>query len=526
MGETLDWWLQGGDWYDRKQQRAIDSLASSNARARAETRTLHKQVSQNQASLQKRVDRLERALQAVVELEDVREELNEHVPAALVRRHARSLVMAISGLGGGDSAARILDAPTDVPEYWLAPASEWAASLLTDQPDQSSLETARRRDPVRTDLFVMSLAAVSDRPIDVSEVLDRQLAAPLQVTDWQREMWTAIAAGRFGSGIRGVLIERLRSAADEVTRDRVGLALLGASAPAGPVESARQLASLARALDSHVVEGSDSDTTSDRRATPTGGDESDRENERNDRLAELLAVVVDEGAPGEVEVLDSMLDIRRILAADAAVQFPDRRDVGAVVGEPVALLLADLGGPDPDLRDVAIDVFADEIASLAKDLHSSAETATPPSEVVDVFGHRVEVTGLDVDESAFIEHVHAAHPLEPPPRMSPIGIVGAVMLLVGLLAIPLAVAAGTIVAVVGVAGIGWGWWSFSERRNAAQRSSARRTAAHQRAVTHVQTATRRVAAEASEQAAAMSTIDESLMRVVRRVEMPIAIDAP
>lgn len=513
MGDTLDWWAQGGDWYDRKQQKAIGELERSNARARSQTRSLQRQVEQNQASLTKRVDQLERALRAVVELEDVREELNEHVPAALVRRHARSVVMAVSGLGSVANPSAPPEAPADVPGYWLAPAARWAASLVTSRPDHSPLDDARRRDPVRTDLFVVALSAITEHSIDDSAALDRLLAGPFDVTDWQRELWMAMAAGRFGSPVRASLIGELRIAAESVTREQLSVAVLEKSAASKPVESGRRLAALSQKLVPRMLppESSESDDSTTPAEDAGGGVA------RNDRLAELLAVIVEEGAPGEVAVLDSMTDIRRVLADDAAMQPPERRVVDDTIGEPIALLLADLGGTDADLRDVAIDVFAADMAAWAEELHAAAASASTPTTMVDVFGQNVEIAGDGVDESTWSGYVDAAHPVEPSPRVSPAGVVGALVVVVGLLFVPIIGPLGLVIAVAGAALAGWTAWTYWQRRDSAQRSAARRAAARKRSALQIEEATKRIVDESVEFELVAATIDASLERIADRV---------
>lgn len=495
MGDTFDWWLQGGDWYDRKQQRAIQDLERSNARARSQTRSLQKRVEENQASLTRRVDRLERALRAVVELEDIREELNEHVPAALVRRHARSVVMKASGLADG-GAAPWPEPPADVPGYWLAPAARWADAIGESPANSEMLQEAYRRDPVRTDLFVVALSSMIGRPVAGSDDLERLVARELQVTDWQREVWLATAQRRFGDEARDALIDRLRQVADGVSRDRLGVVLPQAIRAGGPTESGRRLAALA----DHIAP--------DAPASHASG---------SDRLAELLAVIVDEGAPGEVAVLDSMVDIRRVLADDAAVQPPDRRVVDEVVGEPLALLLGDLGGSDRDLRELAVDVFGPDLLAAAEDLHAVAANAPAPVTMVDVFGHGVQISGAVPTESDWVEHVEAAHPVESPPTVPPFGVVGVLVLLAGLLLVPLAGSVGVLVALVGAAVAGWFAWSHVRQREVAQRSIARREAARRRSQRQIEEAARRIAAESADLDAARSGIDESLDRVVARV---------
>ncbi len=519
MGDTLDWWLQDGDWYDRKQQKAIRELERSTAHARSQTRSLQQRVDKNQASLTRRVDQLERALRAVVELEDVREELNQHVPAALVRRYARSVVMAISGLNSPHSSAPIPDAPSDVAGYWLAPATRWAASLLSPDLDQEALAEAQRRDALRSDLFVVSLAAISDQSIDSSSSLARLLSTPFEVFDWQRELWCEIARGRFGPDAHASLVSVLAPLAANVTRDHLSAAAIGASSVARPIESGRRLAALAQRI---------APTATSELAQPVDGDISESDepiSSRDDRIAELLAVIVDEGAPGEVEVLDSMSDIRRVLADDAAMKPPKRRVVDDSVSAPLALLLADLGSENAALRAVAVEVLAEEITDWAHDLHDAAATAAAPTTAVDVFGHNIAITAAAVDESEYIEHIEAAHPLEPAPTISPVGLVGLATTLVGALLVTLAGLIGVVLALVGIAVVGWAGRKFVQQRMSVQRSAARRDAAQRRCVHQVNEATKRIAVQTADFEAVTSTIDGSLARILSRLERGAQVPA-
>jgi len=134
-----------------------------------------------------------------------------------------------------------------------------------------------------------------------------------------------------------------------------------------------------------------------------------------------------------------------------------------------------------------------------------------------VFGQAVVVDAGTVDEATWTGLLDAAHPLEPMPGLPVLGLVGALIMLVGLL---LAVLSGALGAVVLVAGAGMaarGAWDYWERRKQALQSAGRHRAARNRMVREIDLASKRITAETAEFDSVTSTIDTCIAVIRKQV---------
>lgn len=89
MGEFLEWWLTGGDWYDWRQKQRIDDLAAGHEIERSRLSSTLRAATTQSENLGQRIDRLERAVGAIIQLEDTRDDLTAFAGAAAARRYAR-----------------------------------------------------------------------------------------------------------------------------------------------------------------------------------------------------------------------------------------------------------------------------------------------------------------------------------------------------------------------------------------------------------------------------------------------------
>ncbi len=206
IGDYYEWWLGGGDWYDRGQQREIDALAESGARER--TRMASKMRKQT-GDLQAQIDQLRTALVAAIELQTMQGQLAEYADAAAARRYARDIVALLATGPRDDTGPPIV--PTDVPSYWLPPAVRAVVARTSgdDAEADELVDLARGRDPERTDRFLTLLAGVLRRA-DLANELEAQLPRTAKVTPIQRALWTAVAEGRYGDGASDVLVHPAR----------------------------------------------------------------------------------------------------------------------------------------------------------------------------------------------------------------------------------------------------------------------------------------------------------------------------
>src|SRR5699024_9556422 len=114
--------------------------------------------------------------------------------------------------------------------YWLPPAAVALLRLVARDGAASgpfadlgaSLELARERDPVRSELFTLAVALCFDQPAFVDaaalrllgEPTDLGLTEPGEVADGWRTLWEHAALGRFGAGGHGLVRERLAARFD------------------------------------------------------------------------------------------------------------------------------------------------------------------------------------------------------------------------------------------------------------------------------------------------------------------------
>jgi hypothetical protein len=361
---TYTGWFDG--WQNARQRRAIEdletgisSLSSSLSRQRRESAQLRTQLSRLQGTLEQRVERLTRSLEALVELSDVRLILAMYDPPALVRHWAQEAITAVVDAG---KPADVPPPPIeDVPDYWLAPAVLALVALARGEDASEggdaaaeALSTAEQRDPGRTALLLSCGLTLAGRPERAQRWLADALgvlAPGVTVTVAQRALWSAMAAGRFGPTGATVLRQGLGTLVEGLTPEQQqaevtawaglvdGLPASGARAP----EMVRDDVSVKRCLDAGAKLAALRALCSPEKQATSAGEQSSQED-----LTEVVHSLVDEGTVAEAPLLRRAVELRAAIADGAEVAPQPGWDSEA--GDPCDLLRLDAFDPGQPAR--------------------------------------------------------------------------------------------------------------------------------------------------------------------------------
>ncbi|MBS42678.1 MAG: hypothetical protein CMH83_05830 [Nocardioides sp.] len=398
MSDFWEAWFLGGDAYDRNTRHALEQQRASEARARSH---LAAQMRRNQGDLQAQVDRLTEAFVAMVEHEDVRGELIQHSDAAAVRRVAREVVSTYVVTG---SAASVAAPVPDVAGYWLVPAARSLAAGPGTDEGRRLLDEAVALDRRRSLTLRALVAAVRGEDLDlavVDEVVPHAGETSGDVTHAQRLVWQAVAEGRLGdaalarleehlsgerTSVADALVERVtaqvgshRIAAEAAVQATERLAVLATTAAEGaevPEAEAPRDTGLVAAF-----YGLPGDRVRDAEKVPVPAE---------DPLSDCLRALVDEGAPGEAQILSRMTEIRTRMGL--LPEQPDQR-WDRPVGSVDALLVDDLcgNGGGPGARALALRVAARPVRAAAERLREGTGPAGAARTTVRLPGATVEV---------------------------------------------------------------------------------------------------------------------------------------
>jgi hypothetical protein len=173
-----DWWLT----YDARQDRRTRELEAGLESATATASANRRRLAQVAGTLDQKIVGLANALETMLELFDIREELDSFADAAMARRHVRNLLVSMGTMSpkppvGGVAAVGVSAAvmkytprlPDDVAGYWIVPAVAAFVALNIDEADDASLTTnsdlavARERDLRSTDQFLVVLLLLTGR---------------------------------------------------------------------------------------------------------------------------------------------------------------------------------------------------------------------------------------------------------------------------------------------------------------------------------------------------------------------------
>ena len=291
-------------------------------------------------------------------------------------------------------------------EYWLSWAVRGLVTTATGGDGTTELSRAHQLDPQRTSLLVVLIDAIR-REVRFSEGrLDDALPTTSEVTTSQRALWLAIADGHLDdtatatleAGLRDALGTPDPAALEEWARSQVPPKRDHPEA----IRAARTVTVLAAMLDGAGGADPVGDPAADQGADqgdevggPTAWSarsaEATEPGATEDPLAELVRSVVDEGAPGESDILDRMAEIR------GRMGFVEERDTEGRWSTPVGsvgdLLLADLGSDStsPGARALARRLLGPFLSPVVTTLLAEAAPA-PLNRKVSVSGEGVIVS--------------------------------------------------------------------------------------------------------------------------------------
>jgi hypothetical protein len=499
MGEMLDWWLSGGDWADLKQNRRIEDLASSHA---ADVAAVRSSVSRQTSALDGRLDRLERALLAFVELEDTRAQLNDFADAAAARRFARDLA---NRLLGADAPPTPPAPPADLPGYWLSPAVKaLVADLYPGTADGAALRAeARRRDDERADLFDVLVAAIGARESTVAAGVNRWFPRTADLDRAGRVIATEVARGRFGSEARAALAAQLMALRDEHGVDALAPLIFPDIASALPTPAPDDRRNGDAASRGPAAQRAATDLAALAAVVAPVGDAvaAERPTVRDDPLLELLAVLINEGAPGEAPVLHRMATIRTSLAGVGVPAPPAMQTSGDAAGTVWQLLGAWLRDRDASAtHGLAREVLAPVLDGVAASLEVSASAPAPTTHTIAVAGGSVVVGAEGTEDGAWRERAERTA-IDPPAWVRPAALAGAALALVCVVLAIVAAPGWWAAAVIAAIGATAGWLWHARARAEAGRGRAEALADGQRRIDEAVAALRRDQAAALERAA-------------------------
>ena len=446
-----DWWT------DYRQNRRIrelqDEVDAARSHAAQRSRALQSKLSQVQGTIERRLDRLATSFDAFVELSDIRLELAVFDRESDVRHRTRRLVMGL-GQGASDPPPLGLE---DCPGYWLKPAAEALSALVRG--DQAGADKfiaeAVSRDEGRTTLFLTLGLATAGRHGEAMPWLSRTLPSlGTTVTAVQRQLWIACADGAFGQQGRDHIERRLTELLDEMPpeatdRER-GRWQQAVSGPSG-----KRRMSLPRELQNETAL-TEPPVMAERMAMlrtrvetalrPFGAAPASD-------FADLLNTLVDEGSPGERDLVARARELRQIIETGSTERHMAWDDAA---GETLDLLRGDMferaaEGP----RALAARVGGRWLRLIADDLARRLSVPLPGAVTVRLSGQSLQVgphgaPALEealaaIDRSAAISRTGESQGLA-------VAITGAVVLVLTMMvSLPMLTVPAAVMILVGVA---------------------------------------------------------------------------
>ncbi len=412
MATDWRWYFGDRDYYlrDKTEQLASD-LAAAASRDRSERHRLAKQ----QGTLEERLNRLTDDVHRLVELSDLRDELDFFADYEAVRRRVRTALVAMELLGpSGRPMARSLALPSanelrdDTVDYWLAPATRSLPRVLggADPAADPDVIEARRRDPERTDRFLALVLTLSGAGSRAGSLVPA-LLGPVrdgQVSGVDRALWLAAAGGALGPDSRVAVAAWLKDQVGVLPepppadgqRWRTRIQALGQPVsgvlkrlPAPVAEGYERPLTAARGLEAATALMTAAAAAWSEPSAGGGIDDATRA-----QLQGALVALVDEGTPAEAPLLRRAEALRRQLRTEdeaAAGTGPALPDPGAPAGRLVDLLIDDALPADavPDeapgpLTALAWQAAAGMLAPAVRVLAVAARALPPAVEPVDV----------------------------------------------------------------------------------------------------------------------------------------------
>ncbi|WP_035700316.1 hypothetical protein, partial [Glycomyces tenuis] len=391
------------DWnYERSQINAInemdEEMAAERRLQRKRLRETREEFSSGLKQVDSRLSSVSGRIDTVLEWTELRFQLiefDEYAARKEIRRPFRALA--------GGLPAEVPDVH-DVPGSWMPPAaiallrlvarSGAASGSFTDL--SASLELARERDPVRSELFGLTVALCFDQPafIDAAvlrllgESTELGLAEPGEVAAGWRTLWEHAALGEFGPSAASLLKERLAALFDPAALDEEELrawdeAILSFDTPeSAPLPEAEAFARLREHLSAAEA------------PRPAGVTV-----EPDDRWRRYLQELIEEPSPAELPLVEAMEELH--LPEDQLQR--SKPTWSESEGTVAALLREDLFDPDgpPALRSLAFELAAPLLRSRVEALGASAPPE-PITYTVKRVGAKV-VVGRDGHDAADLE---------------------------------------------------------------------------------------------------------------------------
>ncbi|PRY00592.1 hypothetical protein [Allonocardiopsis opalescens] len=456
------------DWADYRQNRQIrdlqDDIAGLSAlsgRLSSQNHRLQSRLAQLSGSLEQRLNRLSASFDAFVELSDLRVDLSLFGPENLARYQARRLLASLADPSGTGAAAPppVTAEQPDVPGYWLVPATK-AFTASADGAAEYAL--ARQRDPHRSAVFRLLLAALSDRPAPAGLLAEALAELPAPLGQDRRTLWLLAADGAFGPSGRDTVQARLTRAVAELdtseraqeeaawrgfvhslasdqartVRDLSGTRL---KALEGQLSAAKRLRAL-RDWCAAAVE-----------LPAPDADRPERPSAAADDARRTLELLIEEGSEAEAPLLARAAELRAVIeagGASGAVPADWRRPVGP----PMDLLRADARQTErPHRRAIAVRASAPLIGAVAAELAEAATARTTAEAELAFSGLRLTVTrdGTRGNDLAMAEQeLNSRTTVSPVPRRVCLAAAGLAVLLtlVGLVTAEPTAYVGTVLA--------------------------------------------------------------------------------
>lgn len=368
-----NWTEWGQEWSQTRAINEIDEeLAATRRMQQSQLRNTRREMQKFESGLRQVDARLTDRIDTVLEWTELRFQLLEFDEYS-ARKQIRKAFRALAG--GMPATAPEVD---DVPGYWMPPAATAMLGLLLRQGTadlNTGLATARERDPIRAELFNLSVGICFDQSsfteVAVLRLLDEApdlgLAEPGQVAAGWRAMWEHAVRGEFGASASDRFGDRLRALFDpEDVADGEHLAWdeairgFGADgAPLGKPEALRALAAHLRAADG---------------AEPAEAPEPD------ERWRLYLQELIEEPSPAELPLVQAMEELH--LPEDELQRSgPTWAAASGTVGE---LVRRDLFDPEahPAQRELALRLCAPLLRSRVEVVSAEAAATAPITRVV------------------------------------------------------------------------------------------------------------------------------------------------
>jgi hypothetical protein len=185
--DDLGWFWGGGSGHDRTLRRNVDSIEDAVVPHSSDPSPSIGRASPRQGSTEHRLALLSAQVADLTELVDLRAQMAAYLPATMLRWAARRRIAALVGGAGLPFGV------DDVAGYWLAPGLDALGYLAAGSDGGHAVAEARRRDTVRTSMFLGLSLAVTGRSDQVWPFL-RHLLPPEAAADGSGTAVSAAAA--------------------------------------------------------------------------------------------------------------------------------------------------------------------------------------------------------------------------------------------------------------------------------------------------------------------------------------------